>query len=492
MLRTVVSSLFGRAPRSSSSRKSLVSRLALESLEMREVPAAFTWAPQGSSQDFYTASNWYVTGSTNRPLVAPRAGDDVTFDGSVTSAPCDDIGVLSPPPPGGLAMVNPNSGGSGGGTSGLNSLTMKNQYMGTVSVVAPLSIGTMTMNGASSSAIAQPSEVGGNDITVTTAFTWNNGTLNNTTNLVGIILQGASTIAPASGGAVSLGDNITVANGAALSVAVGTVNVANANESLTVQSGGAVTINPGLGQTATLDNPLINVQGGGKFTVSSGEFISGGRITNAGTYTQQTNTTAYYSGVAGQPVAFLQSGGGTYLYGSTSTTLGLATNPTKNIQVSGGIFDTIVSDGTMSYPAYVNIKTQDFQITGGDVYINYVAGVPHQVFGELYVIGDVVWTGGNIHMYVEGNVNNGAPLNSNDYFLIGGKLYVGQNANLELVSVVNGVPTAATSGYTWNIFQASNGIALAAGTPTYDTADWLLSVIAIPGGTAANWQLKAQ
>ena len=60
---------------------------------------ALTWASTGSN-DFYTASNWVLTGTHTAAGRAPMANDSVTFDGAWSNVNCTDLGVLQLPPPG--------------------------------------------------------------------------------------------------------------------------------------------------------------------------------------------------------------------------------------------------------------------------------------------------------------------------------------------------------------------------------------------------------
>ncbi|MDY3560170.1 hypothetical protein R5W23_001395 [Gemmata sp. JC673] len=190
-------------------------QLGLEQFESREVPAALTWTNAAGNYDFYTASNWVVSGTNLTAMAAPMAGDDVTYDGSVSSANCTNLGVLLligtgggtindlDGPGGGTVIITPPSG-----ATGLNSLRLINEYAGTVSIIAPLQVGTFTLSAAPTGAIAQPN--GSNSaLTVTDNFTWTSGTLNNSLNGANVSLSGAAgTINPGAGNSITTGSSL--------------------------------------------------------------------------------------------------------------------------------------------------------------------------------------------------------------------------------------------------------------------------------------------
>ena len=101
----------------------------------------------------------------------------------------------------------------GSGVSGLNSLNLINGYSGTVTVVAPLGVGTFNLTAGPTGAIAQPSTPSGNDITVTGTFTWTGGVLNNTPSNAYVNIKGGGTITlPGTGNTLTSGSTLVFAS----------------------------------------------------------------------------------------------------------------------------------------------------------------------------------------------------------------------------------------------------------------------------------------
>ncbi len=233
MLINRLAALLARAPRSTN-RKALVSRLALESLETREVPAANAWL----GGNFWLATSW---GAGH----LPQATDDVIFNAASPSLNVP-LGINLQ-----VNSVQLQSGFTGSVVFGpsatsVGSVTANeiDVYGGSVTTGSPVSVttfkqtgGLTTLNGATMTAsnfslsggtFDQPTA--GSDITVTGALNWTNGTLNSTANVANVNLNGAvATVTPTSAGTVTLGDNFITSNGTSLTFNPGTIVWNNGN-----------------------------------------------------------------------------------------------------------------------------------------------------------------------------------------------------------------------------------------------------------------------
>lgn len=170
------------------------------------MPAAMTWTNAAGNNDFYTAANWLKDGTlaTREPVI----GDDVTFDGTVSSANCTNLGLLrvvNDPGHGG----GQSAAGAGSATIGLHSLRLISGYSGTVTIIAPLQTGTFVLSAAPTGSIAQqPTGSISSDLTVTDTFTWTSGTLNSSANDATVNINGGGSIAPTNAGTVTLGSTL--------------------------------------------------------------------------------------------------------------------------------------------------------------------------------------------------------------------------------------------------------------------------------------------
>jgi hypothetical protein len=502
-------------------------RPALEQCDERVVPSGTTYVWQGYDGNFDNPLNWYALDTGQNGV--PGAGDELDFDGVVGST--SGVSNFHGPTSGSYAIValqdeydgtvHATSGfstdllhvGTGsfvadgsitagtvtawGGTLSLNAtLTTNDLEVSGSTVVANGSItagsatvggGTLSLNAPLTSSnleldagtIDQPTS--GADVTVTGNFTWTGGTFNSTSNLANVNISGntaTATFAPTNGGTVNLGSNINLSNGATATMSVGTINITNDSEEIDVGANCGMTVDPGSGLIAALTSPFntrIQVEANGSWTVNRGTFSAAGMFTNdGGTFTLKSQTSAIFPGLANNSHAYVQNDGATYLYGSQGSA-GLITGPKHDVRIRGGMLDAIFDDGQSGYPATANILTDALFIEGGDIYINYVPGVLHTVYGELFVTGKVDWVGGTYHPFVEGNVNAGNSTGYSDFWSIGGTLFVGQNAALDPTSVVGGLPASATSGYQWTILFAGDGINAAAGTHPMTTMCGLFS-----------------
>ena len=453
---------------------------------------ALTWAPENGSQDFNDKDNWVET--SDHSVAAPRApeaGDDVTFDGMVSSGICDDLGTLVQPPGGGLnaSLVVPNAGGSGSAT-GLNSLNLINNYAGTVDVIAPLQVGTFNMNGAATSAIAQLVS-NGSDITVTSAFTWTDGTLNSSTNQANLNLNGAvATVTPLAAGTIATRDNFIATNLASISFNPGTIvwdggsgiNLTSSQMFVNADTpqGGKANINfNGDDSNFNINDEQIKLYGGSIATVTGpGTWTdSKHQLQNlGGTLEIQKNAIATLNGVT-------QAGAWTLI--QSSGTLKLHTGSTLNVMgnsgmsLSGGTLN-IVADSpqgaTASAVLGLTANTGKLSVSGSAIITfstpaNGWWAAGRQLYWTFEVQGDVNWNGGTYSPRVDGTSLG------TDTFKIDGALTLGNGATMTITPVSYNVPPAGLPGTgQWTVIMALKGInspaqiVTGATTPKYKTA----------------------
>ncbi len=240
----------------------------------------------------------------------------------------------------------------GSGSTQFAELHLVGGYSGTVTLSNNLTVRDLELT---SGAVNQPSTSYGTDLTVTAAMIWTGGTLNSSTNLATLTIDGATArIAPAGGGTVNLGDNITLAGGAVATLKEGTVLATNENEEIDVGEECGMEADPGADKGFKLDvgpgienGADITIKGTSWFRVLSGTYTQKGHVLNNGEFTLMPGTTATISGGGNVWGAYEQSGFGTTailnLYGgSTLVDGGLGTKPIS----IGGTLCTNYGDGT--------------------------------------------------------------------------------------------------------------------------------------------------
>jgi hypothetical protein len=222
------------------------SRLSLEQLETREVPATFRWL--GRNADFNDSINWQLTDS-------PATGDTRVFSGAALSGYYGGPGQSPPPPPGSpppptLPPPNVHRSVSFPNVAGLEYLRIRIEdgYTGVVSFPQDIKFGFYVQSAGSTF------QVPGTALTVTTNFEWTRGAINiNTTapafyNLAPLA-TGAAT--PFEGGSVSLGSTINLQGdavtqrGARLALNDGTYNVTHRQVSLHAMQFSLLELTPG-------------------------------------------------------------------------------------------------------------------------------------------------------------------------------------------------------------------------------------------------------
>jgi hypothetical protein len=332
----------------------------------------------------------------------------------------------------------------------------------------------------------------GQNITVTAELNWTLGAINSSTFSGALNIDGSAAldgvagatalIAPVGGGTVNLGSNVSLKNGAVATMNEGTIEVINDGWEFNINANSALNVDSGSGIAAFtgLFSQHIQVKPNASLTVLSGaRFLVNSRLTNEGTFTLKAGAIANFRWVAGNAndVSYLQSGGTTTLYGGSS----LRTGFDKNAKMTDGILETVVQDNAQSYDRTATISTTKLEITGGDVYINHFDGVPHTLFGTLLVDGDVAWSGGTYHPFVEGTVDGGNTVTYSDVWMSTKTFTIEGTAAIEPTSIAildpyTTVPVETTSGYEWRILYALEGVTAANNTPALDANLWAIVV----------------
>lgn len=491
------------------SRKPRRFRPKLEFLDDRCVPAALTWTTGAGTNDFYDRFDWVVTGTNTTPQNGPVAGDDLTYDGSVSSADCPNLGVLQiGPGGGGTGPAGPAVGESSG--TGLHSLSLINGYGGTVSIVAALQVESFTLSAGDTGAISQPSGYPGNDLTVTGSFTWTGGTLNSTPSYATVNIYGGGTITlPGDGLTLTTGSTLNFGNPDTSGNTLMTTNISGSGTLLLngqnpnaintnagagvlvaseltspgklkgVNNGKTLTISPksywgyigngqgGLGAVAELDVAVVN-NGGYFFVGTTGGQAVGAQAVpnlpaNAGlsTVTLTINSGATTFGYTQQT-----SGNGVFEINAGCT---VDVSQTKGVSVSAGSVQLTPNPNLIKPATQISTIEGNFTFSGGGIGF---AGSPIKVSGNnvfvmFKVTRDVTWTGGTL---VVGIDSANATNTGENQWNISGTLTIDstQGGTPAVLVFPIGVPPA---GKTWPQVITSNKLVVVKNAPTIGASD---------------------
>lgn len=371
-------------------------RLALEALEGREVPAHLTWLG-GTGASFSNAASWRMD-TTGEPTRAPQAGDDLAYDGQVSSADCPDFSGVVPVPLGWT------------GDGDLNSVYLVNGYSGKVSYVTPVPVHVYKMTCGTFTPTGQA-----NDLTVLDRFAWSGGTINDSALSATVHIQGATaTITPPLGDDLPPGtigpvpQTLSLATGSTLSFETGATGMVlpgaiNFTNSAGVYVGNAILqVNPAGANQArrplvvfdgvnAVGVPQITVDSGGTMSVLGGDFNSNFiplRVTGGLFEVRNPTTTATFAGKVVNGVGSVEMTAGTIrLEHGTKLTA------SAGMYLSGGKLTTVESAGPAALPLLPAEIIGNVFNSGADVVICDGSAVRTR-FGLLQVNGDVNWTGG--------------------------------------------------------------------------------------------------
>ncbi len=387
--------------------------------------------------------NW---SSSEGPSSLP-SGDDILVFAQLEANEEEEISEDPPTPP---PVVDCD--GLTSSTDSFAGVIIQAGYTGTVTLGEELTFGDFSI---ADGAIAQPTS--GTDLTITGEFVWTDGTLNNTTYLANITLTGSTAtglIAPTGAGTVWLGSDFSIEDGAVATLNSGAIDLNKDGIQLSTTTDGSIDVisnalSPAvLGVTRYLQgyitsNTTWTVHAGASFTTRGKVFNDGG------TFTLLPEALATITGKPLDDVAYVQNSGGTYLHGGST----LATAATKSVVIVQGILATVYASDASTATATATIMTKTLKVEGGDIYINYQGSNVH--FGELLVVGNVLWTGGTFHTEVYANgttcdvwrtINPGG--NSGKFDIDGGTIDV---IYLDTDHHTGSVPT---TGMSWEVLQA--------------------------------------
>jgi len=426
-------------------------------LETRDVPAMFSWVGAGN---FDNPSNWASSSSG-----IPQAGDDIEFL-SALSGDCTNM-----------------HGPAGGGA--YNRVAMTGGYAGTVTLSSAFTTATLDIQAAPAS-ISQP--VAGTDITVTSLFNWNRGTLNSSTYHSKVIVTGSgatATIAPHLTGTVTTGSTLWFGTGASANFNSGTVHFEN-NAGVNVEAGatavaappapsprakfttflegsGTVTVK-GTQEVGGFDSQLAFLNDGGVIKVT-GDRIARVTARLAGPYVIPNQSVFQVSGT-------LMIENGSTLEATNGVGLVSGKLSTKSGGLGGSDTATIRGDlknGVIHFSG--NPLTPGIIVTGADVVIGDSAfdsmpGLGHQ-FGILYIEGNANWVAGTYRPVIKGpNPGTSDLWKVRDTFTISSLITITPRT----VDAM-GQPTAKPpAGLTWTIL--SSDAAVVGATPQ-NQPDWV-------------------
>jgi hypothetical protein len=418
------------------------------------VPALFTWVGSGSGSgaEFDTLTNWTQDGGAATRI--PAAGDDLHFMSSL-SGNCAD-------------MHGPSSGAYA-------SVNLVGGYASTVTLESGFTTETLTMT-AAGAAFSQPAS--GTDITVTEEFQWTRGTLNSSSYLSTLILDGATAnIAPASTmgfppppGTVYLGSNITLTNGTVATMREGTIEITNEGMEIDVGDDCQMNVDPGTGKKTEITGDVetgetLKIRATGAVRVWSGTFdVVKGKVENDGEFTLKTGTTAtiQWNGNVGFTRAYRQDSGVTQLYDGSLLKL---TGTNIDVVIAGGKLMTVGGDATIEGDLTVSGLAEVLINSGPNETASY------HIYGTLTIDGDVAWNGGTYRPRVPAEHNQGR---ADLWYATGTFSAAGIGTQVVPVALDDEqAEVPPDSEDSWKVFEADGGLT-GNNAPNYDTDIWIL------------------
>ena len=491
MFRPVFARLCGKtthhsteAPARDRARAGVKTRLRVEALEAREVPASLVWTNATGDGYFGTAGNWLNLGTNATATSGPMGGDDLYFDGDVSSANCNSVVPAMT-----MSYVNGYPTPMPGE---YHSVNLIDGYAGTVSTYNGFRTGALVMeSGAVSQSMGYSS-----DVWVSQTFVWTGGTLGGThanTATAGFAasnstlhLLGGSTaiIDPGQGNAVAAGSTLRFE--AALGVgSTGTFH------------SGAVNFVGGLGvvidnlctltaevtpATATfVDTPQpgaaakqILVKAGGKMFVRSaveadgGTFDSAIPLLNGGTFQVEKNATAVIRGAvpvgdaATNPSIYQDTAGAAIRIENGSKLVA-----EKGISLLGGTLATLAKANPPQNFAQTATVVGKVSLSAGDVYI--CEGSNSHVFGTLVFESDV-WLGAvTLHIVVDGRAPGTGDAGKCDVLDFKARLLDGLAQPVIKVTTINMPQGGVNQNQIWEFVRVANPIVAVKPTVTSET-----------------------
>jgi hypothetical protein len=382
----------------------------------------------------------YVGGNPTWSLGrAPSYGDDVYFDGNYSSDSVT-VGVIGP----------------------WSSIHLVNGYAGTVTFNSTLLVGTFEQTSG-----ALTWMLSGEDLNVSTSFTWTGGILNASTNANTVHLTGATAlIAPAGGGTVTTGNTLSFENGATGTFNPGTVNFTNAG-AVNIDATSEVDAKP-----TTITSTVkyvgvsqINLAAGGKFFVGGPGTFDGTGVpfyNNGGYVWLYDSVTVKLGGsvkvgASTYPSSYYQDGSGAL----TDIQSGSVLNVAKDVFLTDGLFKTSWNPNLAdNVTAQTGTVTGDFSMTGGVVAV--CAGGTSAHYGTFYVSGAVLMNGGTYKPAIDGTTSG-----KNDHWESGGNFLIDQipgTGGTATLTPINTAGAGTVASGVWKIIKATGAGSTLTGT----------------------------
>jgi hypothetical protein len=466
-------------------RRRLASRLRVETLEAREVPAHLVWTNATGSGFFGTAGNWFNLDTNTVATWNPVAGDDVYFDGDVSSADCYAMFAGMPPPMTVSGTPPPLSWFEYG------SVNLIDGYAGTV-MTSGFRTGSLVME---SGALFQGWGCV-SDVWVSRAFVWTGGTLGGShadTTAPGFVashstlhmLGGSTTIIdPGAGNAVATGSTLRFESSAGVgstgSFRSGTVTFAGGvgvviDNLCTLRA----EVTPATATFVDAAQPVptakqILVRSGGKMLVRSavgadcGTFESALPLMNYGTFQVEKSATAVIKGAvpvgapATNPSIYQDAAGAAIRIENGSKLVA-----EKGISLLNGTLATLARENPPQNFAQTATIVGKVSLSGGDVYI--CEGSNSHVFGTLVFESDV-WLGAvTLHIFVDGRQPGTGDAGKSDLLDFKACLRNGLAQPALKVTTINVPEGGVNQNQIWEFVRAANPIAADKPTVTSET-----------------------
>jgi hypothetical protein len=458
-------------------------RLRVEALEPREVPAHLVWTNATGTGFFGIGANWFNLDTNRVAMLAPGADDDLYFDGDVSDASCDgmlepikvrqpklgDLFIEGDPPVGGDPLIGPDQ---------YHSVNLIDGYSGTVAAPTGFRTGRLVIE---SGAIAQTAG-SCSDIWVSQAFLWTGGTLggshagtgnpdfvasNSTLHLLG---GSTSIIDPGAGQTVATGSTLsfeaefgagstatfysgTVAFVGGLGVVIDALCTVNAEVSPATAK---FVDTPQPGATAK----LITIKTGGKMYVrgaDGGTFDSAIPVMNFGLFQVEKNATAIIRGA----IPLGNAATDPSFYQDTEAAAIKIENGSKLVTEKGlsflnGTLATLANANPPQGFAQTATVSGKVSLSGGHVYVCENTN-PH-VFGTLVFESDV-WLGAvTLHVVVDGRAPGTGDAGKSDVFDFKAGLLDGLAQPVLKVKTINTPQGGVNQNQTWEFVKAASPI----------------------------------
>lgn len=326
------------------------------------------------------------------------------------------------------------------------------------------------------------------------AFTWYAGIINNTQYTSDVTVDDTTMlIAPEEGsgaGEVKIGSDMTLTNAAVGTLYAGIITFLNDAGEVLIQEGAGMVVNPGpFRPTVVKKDGVVNL--GPTYTITgsssyylleSGREVLYGRLRNLGGRMELYNDTSLFLETPNIPLpapsyGYLQESGMTILGGGSM--LLAAPEPVK---IRGGTLTTKYGGGTADAEILGVLE-----FSGGLLSIDQGSD-PHH-YGQLTVIGNLLWTGGTFRPCVEDAVDWG----QSDRITATGTIRMANDGDRR----PNLAPSARdpednyvppTVDRHWELFRADAGITNVNNALVFETPNWAIEAVGDP--MVIQWNLR--